>query len=74
MFFKKKITISHLTRKLSHVIGIVLVWRGIWIILDELDTWFFGGSHLWTGIIGAVIGFLILYLPDREDLTGIDKL
>lgn len=33
----------------------------------------FGGSHAWTALGGIIIGFLILYLPDK-DLKEIEKL
>lgn len=57
----------------SVVVGLVLVWRGIWYVLDGLDLVFFGGSHVWTALGGIVAGLLILYLPDK-DLKEIEKL
>jgi membrane associated rhomboid family serine protease len=71
--FKKKITIAYLTRTISVVIGLVLIWRGIWYVLDGIDQWIFGGSHIWTAIFGIIIGLLILYIPDK-DLKEIEKL
>jgi hypothetical protein len=53
--------------------GIVLVWRGIWYALDKLDTYLFGGSHLWTAFGGIIFGIVILYLPD-SDLKELEKL
>ncbi len=70
---KKIINPSYLAKNLSIVIGIVLIWRGIWYVLDELDKWLFGGSHLWTAILGIAIGLLIIYLPDK-DLKEIEKI
>lgn len=55
------------------VIGIVLVWRGIWYALDKLDEYLFGGSHAWTAITGIIIGLIILYLPNKN-LKEIEKL
>lgn len=69
----KKITLSYLARNVSAAVGLVLVWRGIWYVLDGIDAWLFGGSHLWTGLVGIVAGLLILYLPDK-DLKEIEKL
>ena len=69
----KRITLRHFAKDLSIVVGLVLVWSGIWHALDNLDTWFFGGSHFWTSIGGIILGLLILYLPDR-DLKEIEKL
>jgi len=60
-------------KNLYIVLGIVLVWRGVWYILDKFDGWLFGGSHLWTAIVGVIVGVVLLYLPDR-DLKEISKL
>lgn len=70
---KSKLTLRYLTKNLFIIFGIVLVWRGVWYVLDELDKLFFGGSHLSTAIAGIVIGLLMLYLPDH-DLKEIEKL
>jgi ABC-type branched-subunit amino acid transport system permease subunit len=71
--FKHKLTIQYLLKNISIVIGVVLVWRGIWYALDELDKLFFDGGHIWTALFGVIIGLLILYLPDG-DLKEIEKL
>lgn len=68
-----KITLGYITRNLSIVIGLVLIWRGIWHILDSFDNYFLGGVHIWTAIGGIIIGLVILYLPDH-DLKEIEKL
>ncbi len=54
-------------------VGIVLVWRGVWYILDQLDILFWGGSHLWTAIGGVIIGLILLYIPDGnlEEIEGL---
>lgn len=62
-----------MARNLSIVIGLVLIWRGIWYVLDKLDIWLFDESHLWTAVGGIAVGLLILYLPDK-DLKEIEKL
>jgi hypothetical protein len=56
----------HVVQGLLKVIAVVLIWRGIWHGLDSLDLVLFGGSHAWTAVSGAVVGFLILYLPDHD--------
>lgn len=48
------------------VVGIVLVWRGVWYVLDELDVLLFAGDHIWTALGGIVLGFVLLYYPDRD--------
>lgn len=70
---KHKITLPYLAKNISVVIGLVLIWRGIWYVLDGLDKWIFGGSHTWTALGGIIIGLIILYIPDK-DLKEIEKL
>ncbi len=60
---KKK---THLGKNLLTILGIVLVWRGVWYILDWLDLIFWNGNHTWTALVGVVVGLLILYIPDKD--------
>lgn len=74
MFFhKKKSVLGYFLKNLATIVGIVLVWRGVWYVLDEIDIFVWGGSHLWTAIGGILIGLLLLYIPDG-DLKEIQKL
>jgi len=70
---KKHKDIRYFIRTLSIIIGLVMVWRGIWYVLDHIDTLILGAYSHWTGLIGIVLGVLLLYLPDR-DLKEIEKL
>ncbi len=70
---RKTLSLRYLAKNLTIVVGIVLVWRGIWYFLDNLDYWFFDGSHFWTALLGILSGLVILYLPDK-DLKEIEKL
>ncbi len=63
---KKRETMRQLGRDISIVVGVVLVWRGIWYVVDELDRIFFGGTHIILALAGIGIGLLILYLPDHD--------
>lgn len=45
---------------------IIIIWRGIWYLLDSADNLLFNGGHLVTSIGGIIAGILILYLPDRN--------
>ncbi len=58
--------VRYLFKNLIVVLGLVLMWRGVWYVLDAIDKWLFGGSHFWTGLIGILVGLLILYLPDKN--------
>ncbi|MEK7551973.1 MAG: hypothetical protein AAB534_01005 [Patescibacteria group bacterium] len=70
---ENKVTIRSLAKDISIVIGLVLIWRGIWYVLDEFDILIFNSSHIWTAVGGIFIGLIILYLPDG-DLKEIEKL
>ena len=54
-------------------VAIILIWRGIWYMMDFIDLKLFGGSHAWTAISGIVVGVLILYIPDKS-LNELGKL
>jgi uncharacterized membrane protein HdeD (DUF308 family) len=62
----KKSIIEYFFKNMATIIGVVLVWRGIWYILDGLDKIVFNGSHVLSSIIGIVVGLLILYIPDKD--------
>jgi hypothetical protein len=70
---KPYLSLGYLAKNLGIIVGIVLIWRGIWIVLDAIDLYLFGKSPLYIGVLGIIVGFLILYLPDR-DLKEIEKL
>ncbi|MCA9358793.1 DUF308 domain-containing protein [Candidatus Kaiserbacteria bacterium] len=64
---------KYFVRTLSIVIGLVMVWRGVWHMLDAIEAKYFGGELFWTGLVGIIIGVVLLYAPDR-DLKEIEKL
>ncbi|KND51546.1 MAG: hypothetical protein AB202_03175 [Parcubacteria bacterium C7867-007] len=66
-------TMRYVAKNLLIVVGLVLIWRGIWYVLDGIDLMIFDGSHFWTGLFGIIVGLAILYLPDN-DLKEIEKL
>ena len=70
---KNKLTIQYRAKNFCIVIGVVLIWGGVWYVLDTMDLLIFGGSHMWTAIGGILVGLIILYLPDK-DLKEIEKL
>jgi len=49
--------------KLLLILGVVLVWRGIWNLLDE---YFLPESFLFSNIAGIIIGIVLIYLPDND--------
>lgn len=61
-------------KNLGTIVGIVLIWRGVWHVLDVIDIAIIGDeTHLVTAIGGIIIGFLVLYIPDGN-LKEIEKL
>lgn len=69
----EKLTLGYLTKNLAIVIGLVLIWRGIWHVLDGIDIYLLDGNKMITAFGGIIVGLLILYLPDK-DLKEIQKL
>ncbi len=64
---------KYFVRTLSIIVGLVLVWRGIWHLFDAIDIYLLDGNRLWTAVGGIIFGILMLYIPDR-DLKEIEKL
>lgn len=74
MFMRmKNLNFKYFLKNISIVFGVVLIWRGIWYLLDKFDHLFFAGGHAFSAIGGIIIGILILYIPDK-DLKEISKL
>jgi len=66
-------TIRYFAKNIATVVGLVLIWRGIWYVMDGLDRLLFNGEHIYLAFGGIIIGLAILYIPDR-DLKEIEKL
>ncbi len=73
LFSPQKPSIGFFLHNLMVVVGLVLIWRGVWYVLDWIDLVLFNGNHVWLAAGGIVLGFVVLYLPDR-DLKEIQKL
>ncbi|HXK36726.1 MAG TPA: hypothetical protein VJ553_04050 [Candidatus Paceibacterota bacterium] len=65
--------ITYFTSSFVLVFALVMIWRGVWYILDGFDRIFFDGNHFVSIIGGIILGFTLLYLPDK-DLKEIRKL
>jgi hypothetical protein len=66
-------TVAYFVRNLSVVLGIVLIWRGMWYVLDAIDILIFGGNHGWSSLLWIVVGVAVLYVPDHDlkELTNL---
>ncbi|PIR82610.1 hypothetical protein COU20_01455 [Candidatus Kaiserbacteria bacterium CG10_big_fil_rev_8_21_14_0_10_59_10] len=58
--------VQYVIGNLGLLLGFVLIWRGVWHLLDEFDMRFMGGDQIVTAVVGIVVGLLVLYLPDRK--------
>jgi presenilin-like A22 family membrane protease len=70
---RRKNMLQYFAKNITVVVALVLIWRGIWYVIDELDIILFGGSHIESAILGIILGLVMLYLPDG-DLKEIEKL
>ena len=43
------------------VFGVVLVWRGLW---NLIDIYIFPGNPVFSSVVTVVLGVFLLYLPD----------
>lgn len=62
----RKNLVAYFVKNMLVIIGVILIWRGIWFMLDGLDVLIFGRSHIWSSIGGIIIGLLLIYLPDHD--------
>jgi len=65
--FRRKSTFWKLLREsLVVVFAVILIWRGTWILLDMLDQRLFGGSHAGSALFGIAIGFVLIYIAEKD--------
>lgn len=55
-----------LRESLLMILGAILIWRGVWILLDLFDNRFLGGTHVWSSVVGIIIGVILVYFADRD--------
>ncbi len=60
--FSKKEILGHM----RDVFAVVLIWRGSWYVLDNIDSYLFGGTHILSSIGGILFGLFLLYYPDKD--------
>lgn len=70
---KNTSTFEYFAKNITVVVALVMIWRGVWYVLDEIDFLFFSGSHIESALFGIILGLALLYLPDG-DLKEIEKL
>ena len=65
---KKNKQFIYFSRYLIASVGLVLVWRGLWFILDQIELSLLGGNHAGMAIASVIAGMYILYLSGHEGL------
>jgi hypothetical protein len=65
--------LKHFVKNAPIALGIILIWRGVWVALDTLDQLFFGGDHGISAAIGIIVGFVLLYYSE-EGLQSLERL
>lgn len=62
-----------LPRQIVHslyvLLGVVFVWRGVWVILDVIDRRYFGGDDELFAAVLIVVGIGLLYLHDHATIN-----
>lgn len=66
-------TLGYFLDSMRTIIAIVLVWRGVWYMLDAIDRWLFDGNHFLSAVAGVIIGVALMYIP-KHDLKEINNL
>ncbi len=64
---------TYFIKNISVAIGIIFIWRGIWVSLDLFDMLLFNGNHIITAVGGIIVGIIILYLPEHN-LKSLERL
>ncbi len=65
--------IRYFAKNIIVVISLVMIWRGIWYVLDFIDLHVFQNQHIFTAVGGIILGLTLLYVPDK-DSKEIEKL
>lgn len=63
---KDNLNIKYFVKNFSVVVGLVMIWRGLWYVMDYIDAMYFSGNHAFTALAGIILGLLILFLPDGD--------
>lgn len=53
-------------RSLYVVFGVILIWRGVWVLLDWIDIQLFGEITIGLALLGILIGLFLLFKHDHK--------
>lgn len=71
---KGKKAFLYLPRHLMTIIALVMIWRGVWHVLDAIEEKILDSTTgFFAALVSIAIGIFLLYLPDK-DLKEIEKL
>ncbi|MBI4134551.1 MAG: hypothetical protein HY471_00380 [Candidatus Sungbacteria bacterium] len=48
------------------VVGLVLIWRGVWVALDWIEYYFFGYETVGVAVLSIAVGLVLLFLHDHK--------
>lgn len=65
---KQKKGVLYFSRYLIASVGLVLIWRGLWFLLDQLEVALLGGNHVVMAVISIALGMGILYRHGHDFL------
>ncbi len=56
-----------LSSTLLVAIGVILIWRGIWVLTDLIDKALFGKESYFLAFSSIVVGILVLYFHHHRE-------
>ena len=58
--------VKRIAGSLDVAIGIVLIWRGLWVLLDRIEYWLFGHDTLGLAVASILVGLFLVYIHDHK--------
>lgn len=53
-------------RSLYVALGVVLIWRGAWILMDKFEYLFFGQETAAIAVLSIILGIVLLFKHDHK--------
>ena len=62
----RKISFYKIIEGILLFLAVVMMWRGTWYLIDEIDKTYFAEEHIFTALGGLLIGLLIFYIYKKD--------
>ena len=59
--------LRRLSSTLTVALGVILVWRGVWVVTDLIDESLFGKQTYLFALTSIAVGVLVLYLHHHHN-------